>query len=126
MLFRACTAFVDNLAQLLRVALIVGAIFLVRDLHDFRNEISPEVAVVEPVTIIQKHESGPDESLLTERVQHFLNCTYEEYRREHYDECTNGQSRIYGPPQADPDDMGNVLYKGPILLARLDNYVRAE
>ena len=126
MLIRACTAIVDNLAQVLRVALIVGAIFLVRDLHDFRNEISPEVAVVEPVTVIQKIESDPDESLFTERVQHFLNCTYEDYRREHYDECTNGQSRIYGPPQADPDDMGNVLYNGPILLARLDNYVRVE
>ena len=126
MLIRACTAFVDNLAQLLRVALIVGAIFLVRDLHDFRNEISPEVAVIEPATIIQEIEPQHDESLLTERVQHFLNCTYEEYRREHYDEFTDGMSRIYGPPQADPDDMGNILSDGPILLARLDDSAYTE
>ena len=59
-------------------------------------------------------------------AQHFLNCTDEEYRREYYDECTEGNPRIYGPPQANPYDMGNILYNGPMLLARLDDTAYTE
>ena len=57
--------------------------------------------------------------MLTERVKHYLNCTYEDYRITHYDECVEGPSRIYRGPQADPDDMGNVSYELPVQLARL-------
>jgi len=64
-------------------------------------------------------EPGPQEPVLTERVKHYLNCTYEDYRITHYDECVEGPSRIYRGPQADPDDMGNVSYELPVQLARL-------
>ena len=35
-------------------------------------------------------------------------------------------SRIYRGPQAEPDDMGNVSYDLPVLLARLDHYTGFE
>jgi hypothetical protein len=52
---------------------------------------------------------------------HFLNCTFEDYRTTHYDECVEAPSNIYQRPQADPDDIGYVPHDVPILLARLND-----
>jgi hypothetical protein len=121
-----CIAFVDNLTLMMRVALVVGAIFLVQDLRiateRFRQlppEIESTVAVheAEPELII---EPEPQEPVLSDTVIHFLNCTYEDYRTVHYKECVEGQSRVYQRPQAD-DDTGYVTYDATVLLARLDN-----
>jgi hypothetical protein len=129
LLVRTCSAFVNNLTRILQIAFIVGAIFLAQEFRSLTEDLPQAVAefetepTSEPAPVFAPE---PQEPVLTERVKHYLNCTYEDYRITRYDECVEGPSRIYRGPQADPDDMGNVSYELPIRLARLDDYTGFE
>lgn len=68
----------------------------------------------------------PQDPVLSEQVQHFQNCTYEDYRTTYYDDCVEGQSRIYLRPQAGPDDTGYVPYAAPVVLARLNDDIKSK
>ncbi len=132
LLVRSCSAFVNNLTRILQTAFIVAAFLLAQDFRSLAEDLPQSMAEIEPVPAVHEAEAepgaepGPQAPVLTERVKHFLNCTYEDYRITHYDECVEGPSRIYRGPQAEPDDMGNVSYDMPVRLARLDNYVSFE
>jgi hypothetical protein len=126
LLVRLCSSFVENLTLILRTGLILGAVLLVHDLRLFLQEITPPtVAESAPVTAVPDDGEAMSTAearkpVLSERVIHALNCTYERFRNEHYDECVKDSSRIYPRPQADPDDTGYVIYDAPVLYARLD------
>ena len=125
MFVRLCSAFVDNLASLLRVALVFGSIMLVGDLRSVPGEDGqPLVEQSTPPAVVEVEatEVGAieeDEAMLNERIKHALNCTYDEYRRAHFDECVEEPSSIYARPEAGPDDTGYVMHDSPILFASL-------
>ena len=123
LLVRACSAFVNNLTRILQTVFIVAAFLLAQKFQSFVEDKPYAVAEIDPAPAVYEAEPAaepePQEPVLTERVKHYLNCTYEDYRITHYDECVAGPSRIYRGPQAEPDDMGNVSYELPIRLARL-------
>jgi len=116
LLVRSCSAFVNNLTLILKTAFIVGAILLARDIRSITQELGHSMVEVEPALLVQEVETEPTaepeplQPVLSERVKHYLNCTYEDYRSTHYDECIEGPSRIYQRPQAKPDDIGNLPY----------------
>ncbi len=124
---RLCVAFVDNLTLILRLAFIAGAFFLASDLRTLPEELNPPVVEVAPVQTNPVNRSAPtpaieeDPGWLTSGVKQALNCTYENFRSEHYDECVKEASSIYTRPQADPDDTGYIMYETRTLFARLDN-----
>lgn len=125
---RLCIVFVDNLTLMMRTALVVGAIFLVQDLRLATEKFRQPLVEVEPVMAVHEIaaepavEPEPQDSLLNEQVTHFLNCTYEDYRTLHYDECVEGHSSVYLRPPAD-DDTGYVRRDVQMLLARLDDHI---
>ena len=127
LLVRLCARFVNNLTLILRTAFIIGAIFLAQDFRDFTEELPQAAAEIAPAPTVLEIEAQPlpdlepQESALSDRVQHFLNCTYEDYRTTHFDECVEAPSNIYQRPQADPDDIGYIPHDEPILLARLSD-----
>ena len=120
---RLCSAFVDNLAMILRGAFIVGAIVLAQQLDTFTEGLAPPVADIEPVieTPVNNVEplapAEPGQPVLTDRVRHYLNCTFETYREENYAECVEEPSGIYRPPEADPDDTGSLFRPSGLRLA---------
>lgn len=124
LVIRFCRAFVDSLAMLLRGAFIVGALLLVHEFDRLAEGLSPPVTDVEtlPVPAADAIEppvpAAPEPPALTDRVRHYLNCTYEAYRRENYAECVEEPSGIYGAPEADPDDTGTLLRQLPVRFAR--------
>ena len=59
--------------------------------------------------------------VVNERVRHFLNCTYEAYRREHYETCVESPSDVYKGPPPDDDDTGSILYEQTVLFAYLED-----
>jgi len=126
---RSCTAFVNNLTRILQTAFIVGAIFLAQEFRSLTEDLPQAVVefetepTAEPAPVFAPE---PQESVLTERVKHYLNCTYEDYRITHYEECVEAPSRIYRGPEAESDDMGNVSYDLPVRLASLDDYTSFE
>mgnify|MGYP001820449568 CR=1 FL=1 len=117
---RLCSAFVENLALILRGAFIVGALLLVRDFGSITDNLSPPVADTEPVVAApaiaaeQPESVEPQEPVVSDRVRHFLNCTYEEYRAQNYAECVNEPSGIYRAPEAGPDDTGSLFRQTPV------------
>ena len=117
---RLCSAFVNNLAQILRVTLLIGAILLIRDFRAISDEWmhrGTDPATIEPVIASEPTISPvPQEPVVTERVRHYLNCTYKDYRTEHYGECVEEASEVYGPPQAGPDDTGYLYHERPVRL----------
>ena len=125
LLVRLCARVVNNLTLILRTAFIIGAIFLAQDFRDFTEELPQSMAEIEPAPAVQEIEPAPEaepqEPVLSDRVQHFLNCTYEDYRTTHYDECVEAPSNIYQRPHADPDDIGYIPHDEPILFARLND-----
>jgi len=119
---RLCHLFLENLTNLLRIGLVVGSILLVQDLRILFVEAQTPIADAEPAALAPDVVEDPPalvapEPVLTEGVMQALNCTYEAYRKSHYDECVQDNSRIYKRPQADPDDTGLVLYEPPVLYA---------
>lgn len=118
LLVRSCSAFVNNLTLILKTAFIVGAILLARDFRSLTEELGRSTVEGEPTLVVQEVETQsiaepepePQAPVLSERVTHYLNCTFEDYRAAHYDECIEAPSRIYQRPQAKPDDIGNILY----------------
>ena len=125
---RLCSAFVSNLALILRTAFIVGAILLFQEFSDLSADLREPLAEIEPAPVAHEFkielisEPEPQDPVLTERVQHFLNCTYEDYRSAHFDECVESRSDIYPRPQAEPDESGRVRYDAPVRYARLDGH----
>ena len=118
---RFCSAFVDNLAMLLRVALVVGGIFLVQELPVLL-QVPPEAAdsaesAVANKPAAQPEPAKPDAAIVSEGVQHALYCTFEDYRNEHFDACVEEDSQVYKRPQADPDDTGFIFYNVDTLYA---------
>jgi hypothetical protein len=131
LLVRLCTAFVENLTLILRTAFVVCAVLLVQDLRTLLEEVTQPIAesVPTPTVTVEIEAAGATEAqepVLSEGVMHALNCTYEDYRNVHYDECVKDPSGIYQRPQAEPDDTGLVIYATPVLYARLDDYVSLE
>jgi hypothetical protein len=129
---RLCSAFVDNLTLILRIGLVTGAIMLIQDLRSVSErtvqpvaEVAPEP--IDPAGAIQPDDASPeDDAVLSESVKQALNCTYESYRNEHYDDCVAEPSRIYVPRQAGPDDTGQIRYETPVMYARLDDRLVLE
>ena len=121
---RACRTFVDNLPMLLRIAFIAGALLLARDLRNAGDHLVRAPADTEaarPLADAEPAQPPPERvPALSDRTRHFLNCTYEAYRRAHYDECVTGPSAVYPRPPEDPDDMGLALFEEPVRFARLD------
>lgn len=123
LLVRAAAAFVDNLAMILRIAFITGAVFLVGEIREFTAEMSARYPDAAPAPVAV--EAPPPEAtpaagpVLSDRSLHFLNCTYDEYRRENYASCVEEPSEVYPPPEADPDDRGNAVREAPIRFAAL-------
>ena len=100
----------------------MGALVLVHDLRTLLDESAQPVAESAPVSPPVPHSSDPpkpQEPVLSDGVLHALNCTYEDYRNDHFDECVEDPSRIYLRPNADPDDTGHVIYDTPVLYAHL-------
>lgn len=119
---RLCTGFVDNLAMLLRTAFILGAFFLAQDLRTLYEKAAEPVAELDPAPTLAATPGAIDvvedpEPVLSEGVIHALNCTFQDYRNAHYDECVKEPSSVYPRPGADPDDTGLVFYEAPILYA---------
>lgn len=124
---RLCSVFVNYLALILRTAFIVGSVLLFHEFRDLSVDLRQPVAEIDlppayEIEIEPTVELDPEDPLLTERVQHFLNCTYEDYRTTHFDECVDNQSEIHLRPPADPDDTGSVSYDLPLRYASLDDY----
>ena len=128
---RLCTAFVDNLTLIFRTGIILGAVVLVHDLRVLLDDVNQPMAESVPAQAATAESEAIDvtetlEPVLSDGVMHALNCTYQDYRDTHYDECVKGPSRIYPRPQADPDDTGLVIYYTPVLFARLNRVSSAE
>ena len=120
---RLCEAFVDNLAMILRGALIGGALVLAHQFATLTEDLSPHVAEIDSVPVPADVSADsivppePAQPVVTDRVRHYLNCTYEEYRRENYADCIDEPSGIYRPPEADPDDTGSLFRQSPLRFA---------
>lgn len=120
---RLCEAFVENLAMILRSALIVGALALAHQFATLTEGLSPSIAEIDSVPIPADVTAEPivppepAQPVVTDRVRHYLNCTYQEYRRENYAECIDEPSGIYRPPEADPDDTGSLFRQSPLRFA---------
>ena len=123
-LIRFCSAFVDSLPTILKLAFIVAAFAFAKDIRDLvAPSVSPTVEVetrpAEPAkSIVPEDVTKPDDPVLSERVVHYLNCTHEQYRNEHYDECVDESSVIYARPAANPDDTSFVPRDLPVRVAR--------
>ena len=120
---RLCEVFVDNLATILRGALVAGALVLAQQFGSLTEHFSPAVAEVEPlveepvIVAMPLPPAEPPAPVISDRARHYLNCTYEAYRREHYAECVDEPSRIYRPPEADADDTGSLFHPSPLRFA---------
>ena len=131
LLVRLAAAFVENLTLMLKTALVVGAVILVHDLRTALEEVPQPVtesvpSSASPVVIEEIDAIEAQETVLSDRVKHAFNCTFEDYRNAHYDDCVREPSSIYVRPNADPDNTGLVFYDAPVLYARLDNYTSPE
>jgi len=127
---RLCTAFVDNLTLILRTGLIVGTVLFVHDLRLLLDDVNQPMAESVPAQAAPVESEAIDvtetlEPVLSDGVMHALNCTYQDYRDTHYDECIKVPSQIYPRPQADPDDTGLVIYDTPVLFAHLSSFSSA-
>jgi len=121
---RLCTAFVDNLGLILRTALVIGALMLVQEFRTLTSIGERAVADADQPApagdMPARPPQAPAEPVITDRVRHYLNCTYETYRADHYAECVEEPSRVYTSPQPGPDDLGHFHEPAPVLLARID------
>ena len=124
LLIRFCTAFTDNLPLLLKTAFVTGALFFA---HDFHSQVGELVRRPQLDVPLAKESTPPDlpeatpPPVVNERVRHFLNCTYEAYRREHYETCVESPSDVYKGPPPDDNDTGSILYEQPVLFAYLED-----
>lgn len=119
---RLCTAFVDNLGLILRTALVIGALMLVQEFRTLTSIGARAVADADQPVLtgdMPATPQAPAEPVITDRVRHYLNCTYETYRADHYAECVEEPSRVYTSPQPGPDDLGHFHEPAPVLLARI-------
>ena len=125
-LIRFCTAFTDNLPLLLKTAFVMGALYFAHDFHsqvgDLVRHPQPQldVPLATESTLLDVAEETPP-PVVNERVRHFLNCTYEAYRREHYETCVESPSDVYKGPPPDDDDTGSILYEQTVLFAYLED-----
>ncbi len=121
---RFCEAFVDNLGLILRVALVVGAITFVNQLPDTSAPESSDVVAIEQDSNEELEVPIEDETWKSPGVLHALNCTYTDYREQHYDECVEDSSEVYKRPGADPDDTSFVPRDDLVLYASLSDDAR--
>lgn len=123
LLIRACNAFVDNLTTMMRLALVIGAVFLVRDLHN-AGDIAASATRAEP-PVVQRNDDVEAETendptvapVLTDAVQQALNCTFKAYRDAHYKDCVDEPSAVYAPPERAGDDTSHRIEASPLRLA---------
>ncbi len=121
---RLCESFVDNLATILRIGLVVGSVFLIQELQLLQAIFLPDEAGMPEQQAVSTEAPEPrieEDPWLTDGVQQALNCTYQQYREENCDECVEEPSEFYRPPTADEDDTGFLVHESPVLFARLDN-----
>lgn len=119
---RLCEAFVDNLALMLRVALVAGGLFLVQELQLLHAlPSSPQPEPVQPVVEQQATPEAPSEPWRTEGLARAERCTYRDYWTRHYDECFPEGSEVYPRPEtAESDDSSFLFDERDIMFARLD------
>jgi hypothetical protein len=125
-LVRACNAFVNGLPMILRLAFLGGAVFLAQNFDELTDNLPRSASIIDsaPAPAIVpavESESDTEDAVLSDRVLHYLNCTYEDYRAAHYDECVEGPSDIYRDTEADPDDIGMVNRDVLIMLAQVED-----
>ncbi len=119
---RLCEAFVDNLARILRIALVVGGIYLAQSLVELRESISPNQQLPAlPRTVEVSDEPRFNDQDLRDSgiIQLAEECTHADYWQRHYDKCFPDGSEVY--PRPDPedlDDSGFLRNDPTILLAR--------
>ena len=128
LLVRLCSAFVDNLATILRGALIGGALLLVSEFDSLMDRLDRPEPDAKPtvaetaVDVAPPDAPAPIEPVVNDRVLHYLNCTYEEYRARNYAECVDEPSGIYRAPEAGPDDTGSLSRQLPVRFARVGGF----
>lgn len=127
---RFCSAFVDNLTLMLRTAFVIGALFLVQDLQIKFEQSGQPVAEIQTghsaSTPRPAEPTRAEAPVLSDGVRHALNCTFEDFRNENFDECVNGPSRVYQRPDAEEDDTSHNFYAVPVLFASLDGRSNTE
>ena len=129
---RACEAFVDNLTLILRTAMVFGAVWLVgelRGLGDFSTDPmagnEPEVPTLD-ATPPQDDDADDERPVINDQIRHAYNCTFEAYRKAHFESCVSDPSDVYAPPEADPDDSGFLAGDAGWLYATLEPATRAD
>ena len=117
---RACRAFVDNYANLLRLGLIVGGLYLVSALPERMQLAPPPMAESRPAPEIPALESNPVEQenpVLSEGVLRALNCTKRDYQRENYSDCDLADSEVYSQDEIFKDDGSRTILDVETLYA---------
>ncbi len=117
---RFCEAFVENLSLILKVALVFGAIAFVQKLPDSSEPQPTDVIALEEEAREEIEIPTEGEDWKSPGVLHALNCTYTDYREQHYDECVEDSSEVYKRPGADPDDTSFVPRDDLLLYASLN------
>ena len=108
---RLCEAFVDNLSQILRVALVAGGIYLVQSLVDLGDAMAPAEEPQQQTVVERLNDEPPavDEAPLDSAIiQLAEDCTRTEYWKQHYDKCFPNGSAIY--PRPDPDELDDSSF----------------
>ncbi len=119
LLVRLCEAFVDNLARILRVALVVGGIYLAQSLADLRDVVNPGQPLSEPPRDVEIADEPPsrDGGLRdSETIKLAEECTHADYWQRHYDKCFPDGSEIYPRPEPDDLDDAGFLRDNPAIL----------
>ena len=113
----------ENLSQILRVALVAGGIYLVQSLIDLRIAVTPVEDPAKQRVAEQLNQQPPalnEAPLDSEVIQLAEDCTRAEYWKQHYDKCFPNGSAIYPRPGPDElDDTSFIFDPQPVLLARL-------
>jgi hypothetical protein len=100
--------------------MVFGAVFLAQELHESSEDV-PASVEHQQVAQDQTQDDPAQETVISDAVLHALNCTYEDYLKEHYAECVEEGSEIYRPIEADADDAGYLFDEPPILFAMESN-----
>ena len=134
MIVLLCMAFVNNYANLLRLGLVVGGLYLVSVIseeidsggrydrsivvtEDNGSEATPDRAD-NPDAVSQGAEVMSDvERASWERIRQHNNCTRREYQRENYESCDLANSSVYPQDEVFKDDGSRAIFDLETLYA---------
>ncbi len=135
LIVRACRAFVDHYANLLRLGLIVGGIHLMGSLVDNLSPrpVDPASAGLQAVERPAAADTSEDdaknagvrareplsdvEKASMERIRHVTRCTQRDYQRKHYSDCGLADSEIYRQEDIFKDDGSLTIFDVETLYA---------